>query len=51
VGQGNDGLMGLPYWAWDEPTVSGEVFPKIVRERFQKFPPVSHSACMATRDR
>eukprot|EP01046_Picozoa_sp_COSAG06_P010296 COSAG06_NODE_561_length_14287_cov_13.422047_2_plen_127_part_00 len=35
---GFDGMIGLPYWGWDEPTVNDQVFPKIIRERFIKYP-------------
>ena len=35
---GGDGMIGLPYWGWDEAKVNGEVFPKILRERFEKYP-------------
>ena len=34
---GNDGNIGLPYWGWDEVDVDGEVFPKILRERFERY--------------
>ena len=34
---GNDGNIGLPYWGWDEVDVDGEVFPNILRERFERY--------------
>ena len=36
---GGDGMIGLPYWGWDDVAVNGEVFPKVVRERFSQYPP------------
>ena len=35
---GGDGMIGLPYWGWEEANINGEVFPKILRERFEKYP-------------
>ena len=39
MANGNDGRFGLPYWGWDDVTVRGEVFPRILRERFPELPP------------
>jgi len=48
---GGDGMIGLPYWGWEEANINGEVFPKILRERFEKYPvstlvPPQHRTCL-----
>ena len=38
ISLGNDGMLGLPFWGWEEIEVNGEVFPKILRDHFEKYP-------------
>ena len=39
IALGGDGNIGLPYWGWDTVEINGEVFPQILREKFEKYAP------------